>query len=51
MAFQASHSGLLKQQPASRTATHQPNSEVFQQTALMFAVKEQRVFRLPAATG
>jgi hypothetical protein len=33
MAFQASYAGLLKQQPASRTAAHQPNSEVFQQTA------------------
>ena len=33
MAFQASYAGLLKQQPASRTAAHQPNSGVFQQTA------------------
>ena len=33
MVFRASHTGLLKQQPASRTAAHQPNSEVFQQTA------------------
>jgi hypothetical protein len=46
LAFQASHTALLKQQPASRTPVHQPNSEVFQQTARL----TQRDGLRPAAT-